>query len=227
MKTATIMAMFGLSAACAGPTLQPTPAGTVILGQIAYLPAPDEMIKGFTFAPQPAELNGVPVQAQNYVTKAEIKAVEASCGLVAGTKARFAVVRLYYFPMRDYVGLRMRWILVEARGLTVVDPDLTVEGGNVVEVEMRAGHSKSRCPTVIKMKASSLATGSCRYVDNLTAASDKLGNGMFHSLDCPLLQSEGWQEVHPPLKWGEGGNWVSGYGYDGVLWIKGPSGHAP
>jgi hypothetical protein len=222
MKATALALIACLSAACADEALKPIPASTVILGQVSYVPEPEEVMHGFTFAPQPDEFNGIPVWEKNYGDKSEIEAVKASCGLAPGMAARFAVVRLYYFQTHDHVGLRKRPKLYEARGFAVVAEHLPVERGNVVEIEMRPGQSNSRCPTIIKIKASSLAAGPCRYVDNVRAETRGLGEGAVYALDCPLLESEGWHEVRGPLYWGERGNFVWGFGYDGMLWFKPP-----
>ncbi len=97
MKATALVLIDCLSAAHADEAWKPIPAGTVILGQVSYVPEPEEVINGFTFAPQPAEFKGIPVQAKNYATKSEIQAVKASCG-IKKTRARHRSPHTLFWP---------------------------------------------------------------------------------------------------------------------------------
>jgi hypothetical protein len=70
---------------------------------------------------------------------------------------------------------------------------------------------------IVKLSASSLAAGSCRYVNII-----RDGSPYEAALDCPLLESEGRKEVRDPLYREDDGIWVWGNGYEGILWFKSP-----
>jgi hypothetical protein len=197
--------------ACATP--QPPPAGQRFLGQISYVATPEQANHGFFYSAKADEAiyGVVPESAQ---VPPATKLI-AACGHDQNSDTRYALVRFYYywFDASRSIQNFSRWTMVES--------SLSVERGDIVEVELRQGSSNSRCAVVNKIRATSLDEAECEYRDNRTSATFKAlsifspaGGPGSASCYCPFIEAEGWKATSLGPASGSMG---------GIAWSKGPA----
>jgi hypothetical protein len=124
-------------------------------------------------------------------------------------------VRFYYYWFEASRGIAnfSRWAMV--------DSNVSVERGNIVQVELRPGPSNSRCAVVNKVRAISLDEAECEYRDNkrggvfsALAHLDSGGGPGSASFYCPFVKAEGWRAT--PLGPAAGS-------MGGIAWSKAPA----
>jgi hypothetical protein len=174
-------------AACAGaPSI---PDGATLIAQVVYTAGSDEAMHGFHYEAQPDDaLNGVLPHSDNVPPATQLI---AGCGADTVPARKFALVRFYYYQ----VGRSGR--LDQYSLLATVDDGLQVERGNLVEVEKRLGHGKSRCVIVKRVRARTPAGAGCVYQRDQQgagfAAMDMISGQSSTSLTCPFFRQEGWK----------------------------------
>jgi hypothetical protein len=196
--------------ACVGAAT--APPTELFVGQIAYVATSAEARQGFYYVPEADEAVFGVVPRTDKVPPAN--PLIAACDYDQNRTGQFALVRLYYYWLdasKEIVSFS-RW--------TIVDDNLALQRGNVVEVEVRSKPGGARCAVVKKVRAARLEEVECEYRDNkrnaALAALSKFspaGGPGAASLYCPFLTSEGWK-AEPT------GPYAGGFG--GFAWSKIP-----
>lgn len=197
----------GLIAGCSFP--QPIPVGTKLLGQVSYVGQATDAAKLNPYWVPDGTLDGSPLSPTR-LESGTTKQLIVSCNLRDDTESQVALVRLYYELHRG-VHDHSEW--------AIVDTTSSVERGNIVELEMRQGASKSewRCATITTIRAQSLEAGGCVYA-HVQKSAGSAGLSSYRSLKCLGIESEGWKESTNWLDW-TGPDFPSG---NGVAWYKPP-----
>jgi hypothetical protein len=189
----------------------PIPVGTRLLGQVSYVGSATNAAS-FHWKPQPNDaLEGhLPTELRSGTASA----LMASCSLDKETTSDLALVRFDYFFWRHGIVDQSVWAVIEGKS--------PVEMGNVVELELRQGSSKStsRCAAITAVRSKSLAEGGCAYADFQKSAGSA-GLRAFLSVHCVSLESEGWRQSTDWEEW-TGGPDPFAYDANGVRWYKPP-----
>jgi hypothetical protein len=163
----------------------PMPEHTLVLGEVGYIASQDEVLKGLKLGSDDVPPPNAFVQQCN----PDDNAVEDGV---------FVLVRYYYYWQNVPSG-----IVHQGARWAVVPSGLTVEPGNVVEVELSAGKTnpKFRCSTISRIRFEDLEAGQCEYrqdphttFDTTLTAVEPAGRPGAAALYCPHVEAEGWEQ---------------------------------
>jgi hypothetical protein len=191
LRLALPLVMLLLVSGCASEP--PPPPEELLVGQVQYVATAHEAKRGFYYTAKYNETIYGVIPASSNVPAAT--ALMKDCGYDGNPETRFALVRFYYFWLDASRSIHSfaPWTMIAA--------GVPVERGNIVEVDVRSGASKSRCAVVTKVRAADLDAAECEYRDNkinwiskeLNRFSPAGGPGAA-SVYCPFLEAEGWRQ---------------------------------
>jgi hypothetical protein len=180
---------------CATTTLR-MPDHTLVLGEVAHIATREEIFQGLTLGP-----DAVPPP----------KSFVSQCGPEedAIMDGSLILVRYYYYWQKEPSG-----IVHQGARWAVVPPELVIDVGNVVEVELLAGKTNAnyRCSTISRIRFEDLKEGQCEYRQNPRTAFDTTqttvnpaGGPGAAALYCPHTVAEGWEQF--PMGTNRGSAW--------------------
>lgn len=166
-------------------TILPMPEHTLVLGEVGYIASRDEVLKGLKLGSDDVP----PPKAFVHECSPDDNAV---------VDGNFVLVRYYYYWQNVPSG-----IVHQGARWAVVPGGLTIELGNVVEVELSAGKTnpRFRCSTISRIRFEDLKAGHCEYrqdpdtpFDTTLTAVNPGGQAGAAALYCPHVEAEGWEQ---------------------------------
>ena len=189
MKLTQLLSAVGLLALGACATKPAIPDRAILLGQVAYVAQSGEATTGFRYVAQTDDaLNGVLPSSRNVPPAQELI---TSCSAEHDDDARFALVRFYYYEVGRSAPLH------DISLWTMVGAGLPVARGNLVEVDLHRGSSKSECRVINRVRAANIGAAGCQYHGDeegaLFSVMDMVSGQASASLYCPFYEEEGWK----------------------------------